>query len=317
MNSQRVIFLLLPDIEILDLAGPLQALYEANRYGAGYRILTCAPSGSIPTEQGISLAGLQPLAEEVYRDDLIIIPGMPLSSLKKIDRSVFEWLGRAKTLETNIYSICTGAFVLGEAGLLDGKQCTTHWTRIEDLKKRFPKSKVIQNRLFVKDGSITTSAGIAAGIDLTLSLIEQDYGSRLAAAVAREMVVYFRRNGSHEQESIYLCNRSHFHDGIHRVQDKITDQPEQRQKLSELAGIANMSERNLTRVFRRVTGISIGEYTLKLRLEMVKNLIADSRLSIDEIAVRCGFESSRQLRRSAKKQLGVSLSVFRKRAIDG
>lgn len=310
---QRVVFLLLPDLEILDLAGPLQVLHEANGYGSDFDIQLCSSSKTLLVTERVLLGDLQPLLE-VAAADLVIIPGVPFASLKKVDRATVDWVKQAYDRDATICSICTGAFVLGRAGLLDGRQCTTHWNRIEELQRQFPRAKVVTNRLFVEDGPITTSAGMTAGIDLTLSIVEKQYGPRQAAAVAREMVVYIRRDGSHQQDSVYLDYRAHMNPGVHRVQDLLISQPERRQTLRELASVGNMSERNLTRVFRQTTGISIGEYVAKLRVELASSLLADPQLSLEAIAGRCGFESGRQLRRTWKKVFGLPASHFRRSA---
>jgi len=165
---QRVVFILLPDLEILDLAGPLQVFHEANNCGADFDIRFCAATKTLATIQGLLFSALQPLAE-VAAGDLVVIPGVPFDSLQRLDHTVVEWLRQAFKKGASLCSICTGAFVLGQAGLLDGRQCTTHWNRIEQLRQRFPRAKVVTNRLFVEDGPITTSAGMTAGIDLTLS----------------------------------------------------------------------------------------------------------------------------------------------------
>jgi transcriptional regulator GlxA family with amidase domain len=308
---QRIIFLILPDVEILDLAGPLQVFHEANRYGASYNFLLCAPTSVVRADQGVSLADLQPLVD-VVEGDLVVVPGIRTTSLDKVSRDVLKWLREAHARRAQICSICTGAFVLAQAGLLDGRQCTTHWTRTEELQRQFPRVKVITNRLFVEDERLTTSAGIAAGIDLALSIVERRHGPRLTAAVAREMVVYLRRDGSQKQDSVYLDYRAHLHPGVHRVQDLLSSQPEERRTLRQLSVLANMSERNLTRVFRQATGIAIGDYVTRLRLELARTLLADPQLSLEAIAARCGFESARQLRRISKRIFGASLASFRK-----
>jgi transcriptional regulator GlxA family with amidase domain len=183
------------------------------------------------------------------------------------------------------------------------------------LQRKFPRAKVLENRLCVEDGQIITSAGMTSGIDLALSIVEQYCGPRQAAAVAREMVVYIRRDASQQQDSIYLDHRAHFNPGVHRVQDVLTSEPDRRHTLRALARLGNMSERNLTRVFRENTGISIGEYISKLRLELARALLADPFLTVEAIANRCGFQTARQLRRLAKKFYGSSLGELRVRRI--
>jgi transcriptional regulator GlxA family with amidase domain len=203
--------------------------------------------------------------------------------------------------------------VLAEAGLLDGRQCTTHWKRVDDLKRRVPRAKVLTNRLFVEDDGIVTSAGIVSGIDLALSLVERKHGPLTAAAVAREMVVYLRRDGTHGQQSVYLDYRTHMHTGIHRAQDWIVAHPAERASLAELAEVAGMSARNLTRVFRQATGISVGEFVARMRLELAAGLLHDPDLTVEAVAERCGFDSARQLRRLWNRAHGTSPSTARRR----
>ncbi|HJT18126.1 MAG TPA: helix-turn-helix domain-containing protein, partial [Thermoanaerobaculia bacterium] len=156
---------------------------------------------------------------------------------------------------------------------------------------------VLDNRLYVTDGAITTSAGIASGIDMALALIERAAGPIAALDVAREMVVYIRRDGSHAQESVYLDYRTHLHPGIHRVQDALIRNPSRKLALAQLAKTAGMSPRNLTRTFRAATGISVNNFATRVRLELARTLIHDPALSVDAVARRCGFQSARQLRR--------------------
>lgn len=288
-------FLLLPEVEILDFAGPLQTLAEANRSHARYRIRLCSTRDRVRSEQGVVLADLEPLPE-ADASTLVVVPGMPYAATQKIERRVIHWLRRAAERGAQVTSVCTGAFVLGEAGLLDDRRCTTHWSRTAELAQRFPRARVLTDRLFVTDGAITTSAGIASGIDMALALIEQADGPLVAAEVAREMVVYLRRDGAQEQQSVYLDFRTHLHPGVHRVQDFIVRHPDRRPTLDELAEIAAMSSRNLTRTFRQATGISVHEFSTRVRLELAKTLANEPSLTMEGVARRSGL-SARELRR--------------------
>jgi transcriptional regulator GlxA family with amidase domain len=301
---QRVIFVLLPDVEILDLAGPVQVFHEANRCGGDYRVLACATRPRLRTDQGLWLSDLEPLPDP-EADDLVLVPGFRMASLDPVEPEVLAWLRNAHDRGARLASICTGAFVLGRAGLLEGRQCTTHWSRVEDLQQRFPSARVLTNRLFVDDGPLTTSAGIASGIDMALSLVERRHGPLVAAAAAREMVVYLRRDGGHRQDSVYLDYRTHLHPGVHRVQDWLITHPGEPATLEALARIANMSPRNLTRAFRQATGISVQEFRTRLRLELARDLLHDPGLTVEAVATRCGFESPRQLRRLWKEAFGT------------
>jgi transcriptional regulator GlxA family with amidase domain len=177
---------------------------------------------------------------------------------------------------------------------------------VASLQRRFPRARVLADRLFVADGMIVTSAGIASGIDMALALIEQKHGPLLAAQVAREMVVYIRRDGSQEQTSVYLDFRTHLHPGVHKVQDWLMQNPSRAVTLDTLAEVGAMSRRNLTRLFRQATGISIVEYRTRIRLELARNLLQDPSLSVDGVARRCGFTDSRQLRRVWQTAFGMS-----------
>ena len=160
--------------------------------------------------------------------------------------------------------------------------------------------------IYIRDGNIYTSAGIASGIDLALSILEENHGALVASQVAREIVIYMRRNGFEKQQSIFLDYRSHLYEGVHRVQDWLIQNPEKRNKLEDLAEIAHMSSRNLTRLFRKATGITIKEFVTKIRIELAKKLLKNPDLTIEAIASQCGFQDARQLRRLWSQEFEVS-----------
>ncbi len=218
--------------------------------------------------------------------------------------SLVRWLRAAAAAGARVGSICTGAFVLGRAGLLDGRQCTTHWKRVVELQRAFPRARVVADRLFVRDGNVLTSAGIASGIDMALALVEDDHGPILTARVARELVVYMRRPGGHGQVSIYLDHRTHLSSGVHEVQDHLIAHPERKTTLGDLARVGRMSPRTLTRTFRQATGLSVLEFRTRVRLERARTLLHDPGLTLEAIAERCGFADARQLRRLWKTAYG-------------
>jgi len=294
---------------VLDFAGPLQAFFEANSFGGEYRIEHCSTSPRAETNQGLQLNDLAPLPA-IAEGDLAIVPGFTPGKLR-LPRPMIAWLKKSYDQGASISSVCTGAFALGEAGLLTDRRCTTHWKRAAELQKQYPRARVLADRLFVEDGRIISSAGIAAGIDMALALIERDLGPQAAAKVAREMVVYLRRDAHHPQQSVYLDYRTHLHPGVHAVQDWLTAHPGRKGNIAELAKIAHMSPRNLTRTFREMTGVSVQNYRTRLRLEHAHALISNPELTLEAVASQCGFADARQFRRVWRKAFRTAPSQAR------
>jgi transcriptional regulator GlxA family with amidase domain len=297
-----VIFTLFPGCEILDFAGPLQTFHEAQGLGAAYEIVLSGTSESVDTAQGLRLCGLLPLPQ-VGAGDLVLVPGLQVDRTR-LAPPLLAWLRRASRSGARLCSVCTGSFALGRAGLLDGRRCTTHWKRLAEMRREFPRARVVSDRLFVHDGPITTSAGIASGIDMALSLVDEHHGPVMAARVAREMVVYLRRQGGEAQQSVYLDFRTHLSSGVHEVQDHLVAHPEATDTLAQLARIGRMSPRTLTRTFRQATGASVLEFRTRVRLERARALLHDPGMTLEAIAERCGFADARQLRRLWKAAYG-------------
>jgi transcriptional regulator GlxA family with amidase domain len=313
-RPRRIVFALFPGCEIMDVAGPMQAFHEAAGFGVPYEIVHAAATTTVRTAQGLDLAGLVPLPD-VGPDDRVIVPGYTLADTRPPAKLV-AWVRRAAAAGAQVCSVCTGTFVLGEAGLLDGRRCTTHWKRVRELQRRFPRANVVGERLFVEDGPVMSSAGIASGIDMALALLEQDGGAVLASSVARELVVYLRRDGSHAQDSVYLDYQTHLNPGVHVVQQHLVAHPESNDRLEELARMAGMSERTLTRAFRRATGLSVHAYRERLRLERARDLMQSPTMTMDAIASACGYADARQLRRIWAARRGTSPRGRAKRVLE-
>lgn len=308
--TRNVLFLILPDVHLLDLSGAAQVFFEAGRLGGAYRLRFCSPEPDVVSAQGLRLGGLEPLPVP-GQADLVVVPGTESSRLEAL-RAPVDWLRQADEAGAEICSVCTGAFTLARAGLLDGRDCTTHWKVAERLQAEHPGARVLRDRLFVRDGRIVTSAGVASGIDLSLSLVEEHQGPMLAARVAREIVVYMRRNGGRTQRSVFLDFRTHLHPGVHRVQDRITMHPQENHDLEGLATLAGMSPRHLSRRFRELTGVTVKEYAHRVKLEVAEGLLHDPTLSIEAVAHRCGFRDARQLRRLWKRSHGTTPGAWRR-----
>jgi transcriptional regulator GlxA family with amidase domain len=318
--ARRVIFVILPRVNLLDLGGPAQVFHVANRYGAKYQLIFCAATPSIQSIQGLPLGPLE--AFPVPRaDDLVVVPGprieWPAPGQELIPQAVIDWLCQANAAGAHLASVCTGAAALGEAGLLDGRRCTTHWEEIEPMRSRYPKALVQDAVLYTHDGNVTTSAGIASGIDMALSILEREHGPLLTAQVARYLVVYLRRDGVQRQTSVYLEYRTHLHPGVHRVQDQLSQQVSSKFTLERLAEFANLSPRGLTKAFKQHTGLTPLAYQQKLRLELAGQLMYNPHLTLDAIAERCGFEDPRHFRRLWHAHHGAPPSSARhERAVD-
>jgi len=302
--AKRLYFLFFNGCEGLSFSGPQQAFHEANQFGADYEIHHCGLEPETVTEQGLRVAGLEPLPE-VTSEDRVFISGYTIGHAFPPE-AVIRWLREIAHQHPTLVSVCSGAFFLGLAGLLDGRPCTTHWKRCDLLQKTFPRALVLKERLFVEDGKLLTSGGGASSIDMALHLIEKDHGPLMTARVAHEMVVFFRRDADTPQTSVYLDYRSHLNPNIHALQDQLSLQPQDDRSLDDWAKVVGMSPRNLTRTFRQATGISVHDYRTKIRLERAVGLLNNPELTVEAIAARCGFSDARHLRRLWKQSYGTS-----------
>ena len=305
-NTGKIIFFVPPSIHMLDMSGPTQAFLAAGQLLHGYPIEYCSFREEIVDSTGLQLSRLA-----FYRDvrvqmgDMVFLPGYSTSVLRsgadaEAWEGVYGWLRELAAMGVRLCSICTGAFILARAGLLDGRWCTTHWSMAPLLKQLFPMVRVREDVLFTQEGNIYTSAGICSGIDLVLHLLEVAHGPLLAHKVAHELVVYVRRSDRHTQESVYLNYRNHLHRGIHELQDWLIENLDKKTTIDELACRVNMSTRNLTRLFKLQTGISVNHYITLLRVELARNLRHSPGITMREIASRCGFANERQLQRILK-----------------
>lgn len=302
-----ICFLLLPHVHLMDLSGPVQVFYEACSFAPGsYQIQYCGIHDVESSEQGLLLAGLQPIDNvTLHAGDFIFVPGVDFKKFVegKLNNSVAhikEWLRQNRDRGVRIASVCSGTLVLADAGLLNETRCTSHWKCIDYIRQHYPRVNVVSDCLYANDGNIFTSAGMTSGIDMALSIVEKQHGPIMAAKVAREMVVYLRRDESDKQETIFLDYRTHFSPGVHKVQDHILSHPTVNFTLDQLASVANTSTRTLTRLFKKSTGHTINEFKTAVRLEMARSLHKNTDYTVEKIASMCGFESARQLRRLRK-----------------
>lgn len=293
-------FVLTPGVLMLDYAGPAEALRMAAEMGADMLLHHCAPVPRLATSLAVEIGGLRALPPELPPHSLLIVTGNACEAedyARPEAHAVVDWLRHAPRADTAIASICSGALLLAAAGLLEHRQCTTHHNLIDDLRALAPTARVLENRVFVEDGPLLTSAGITTGIDLALYLIERHAGAELAVRVARRLVVYLRRSGHDEQLSPWLAHRNHLHPAVHRAQDAMAQEPERSWTLAELAERAHVSTRHLTRLFAEHAGVGVLAYQQQLRIARARELLAGGRLSIERVAELSGFKSARDFRR--------------------
>jgi len=295
----HIAFLLVPGVHLLDLAGPAQVFSTAADFGHPYTLSYIAEQPQVLTAQGLPLvAGLD--WPRLGPEDLIVVPGWrarTLAGAPAVGAAALERLREHHAGGGTVASVCAGAEALGRAGLLDGRRCTTHHDVQDELARRYPAATVVRDVLYTADDRVVTSAGIASGIDLALHLIAARHGPAVAAQVAREMVVYARRNGHEPQASAMLRYRSHLDDTVHRAQDLLDARFDRPLPLPALAAAAGVSERTLTRLFTRATGgLTPLRYQQALRLERAEHLISHGT-TLDAAARAVGFEDPRMLRR--------------------
>jgi transcriptional regulator GlxA family with amidase domain len=296
VTEQPVYFVLVPGTLLVDLAGPADAVRLANRFQRDVRFGSTfvGPTPSVPTSVGVTLGGLGPLPASVPDGAMIVVCGTVASAGHV---AVARWLRGVARPTHRLVFVCAGALIAAQAGLLDGRLCTTHHEDTATLRKLAPTARVLDNRLYVVDGNVYTSAGETAGLDLMLALIAEIAGPRCAVAVARNMVVYARRTGADPQLSPWLEGRNHLHPGLHRAQDAIAADPAHPWTSTELATLANTSARHLNRLFQLHAATSPLDYIHRLRVALAREILTNSTLDLERVAQRSGFGSSRQLRR--------------------
>ncbi|RDI68893.1 GlxA family transcriptional regulator [Nocardia pseudobrasiliensis] len=295
----RVVFVLLPGFHLIDLAGPAHVFDTAAQFGHPYRLEYFAEQSQVHSAQGLPVAA-ETMWPTTTSADLIVVPGGRAPSLRggpEVSRELGARLREHHTAGGFVVSVCSGADALGQAGLLDGRECTTHHQLQEELARRYPSATVVRDVLYTVDRRVATSAGIASGIDLALHLLAVRHGAALAGLVARDMVVFLRRNGDDPQTSALLRHRSHLDDVVHRVQDLIEARFDETLPLTYLSESVGVSPRTLTRLFSRATeGLTPLRYQQILRLERAEHLI-DHGATRETAAAAVGFEDARMLRR--------------------
>jgi transcriptional regulator GlxA family with amidase domain len=309
--TPRVVFFAPSGVTPLDLVGPWQVFQAAGVFGHPYRLEVCALTETVPLEGNLHFANLVPFRKiKLGPDDLLFVAGLATDLITpqflRAHRPFYAWIRQGLEAGTTICSVCTGSYLLAEAGILDGLECATHYGDVGPLQRRYPKIRVRKGVLFVESGRIFTSAGIAAGIDLAIHLIGLRHGQRLAFRISKYLVIYLRRSGNFEQESIYLRYRDHLDDLVHRAQGILIENLEEPPSLQRLAEQVGASPRTLSRRFRHSIALSVGEYLEELRLERARSLLLEEGSKVEDVARACGFSGGRQLRNLYRGRLGRS-----------
>jgi transcriptional regulator GlxA family with amidase domain len=320
---RRIVFLVMPGSHSLELAGPFDAFATAqhnavrNGKAQGYEIEVV----SLSDEPVATFGGLKILAHRAYRslrpgkvsiDTLVVVAGASAVA-EPVPTELKRWLRSIAPAVRRVASVCTGAFVLGEAGLLDGRKVTTHWAFGEALARRFPGVEVDSDQIFTRDGQVYTSAGVTTGIDLALALIEEDMGRELAMSVAQSLVVYLRRPGTQSQFSSYLRLQSAEREPLRELQFWMQDHLSEDLSVEALAERVGMSPRNFARVFQREAKLTPGKYVEQIRLEAARRRLEEASASIEQVAAETGFGNLEALRRSFQRNLSVSPGAYRDR----
>lgn len=312
---KSVAILLFPEVQSLDVAGPLDVFAEANRFvadGDGYRITTIgAAPYPIIASNGMPLGAEYALAEAPKQFDILLIPGGPLLPESPEMPGITAWLREATPLAGRYGSICTGAFILGHAGLLDGKQATTHWSHAQQLADLFPLARVEADRIYVRDGSMVTSAGVTAGIDMALALVGEDHGPAIALAVAKRLLVVAQRQGGQSQFSPYLTAAADDDAPVAKIQRYVMEHIGEPFSVERLAEVVAMSPRSFARVFARDAKVTPAEFVQRARIDAARHLLEGSEMAIKAVAYHCGFGSAARMRLIFSQRLGVTPTQYR------
>ena len=316
-----VLFVIVPHSLLLDIAGPAEAFRLANQHRElrglppRFRLRFASPEDTQDTSVGLSIAGLEPLPRELSATTWVLVVGQPTEHLSDVTPAVTttaRWLRdclgdslRERSGDHRLVTICSGSLLAARAGLLDGRRCTTHHEVLPALRALAPQADVIDNRVFVVDGPIASSAGITAGIDIALHLIGGECGEALAASVAEDMVVYLRRSDRDPEQSPFRIHRGHLHATVHRVQAAIVHEPERDWNMAALAKAGHTTERHLLRLFIEHARVSPLQYLQAIRLERGKQAL-EHGTSVTRAAEVAGFRSGIQMRRAWSRLWGGS-----------
>ena len=311
-NPRVVVIIVFDGVKLLDAAGPVEVFAEANRFGADYQLKIASEDGrDVTTSIGTGFAVTDRIASIESADTVLVAGGDGLVG-RPLDPALVNALKNVPSRTRRLASICTGSFILASAGLLSGRRATTHWRHARLLARAFPDVSVEPDAIFVRDGQVLTSAGVSAGIDLALALVEEDYGAELVRDVARSLVVYLKRAGGQSQFSVLVEADPPPRSALRAVTDAITADPAADHSVKNLAAQASMSTRQLTRLLQSELGTTPARYVEMVRIGAAQAAL-DAGRTVTDTAHLAGFGSAETLRRVFVNNLGVSPKAYRDR----
>ncbi|MEG9528881.1 MAG: helix-turn-helix domain-containing protein [Hyphomicrobiales bacterium] len=321
MEPRSIALLALPDVQLLDVAGPLDVFAEANAQSGrdAYSLsLIGTEPGPITTSSGRRLiADLVAPAEAGAAFDTLLVAGAPRIHEAALAPDLLAWLADAAARSRRYGSVCSGAFLLGQAGLLDGRRVTTHWAVAEMLAARYPGARIEPDAICLFDGPLRTAAGVTAGLDLALALVEEDLGVEIARRVAAQLVMFFKRGGGQMQFSRRGVSAPSGRSALQEVQRWVAAHPAEDHGVERLAARTGMSPRHFARVFRTETGLTPAAYVETVRIEAVRRLLETRDIALKQVAGACGFRDADTLRRAFTRRVGTSPAEYRRRHARG
>ncbi|HEV3094524.1 MAG TPA: DJ-1/PfpI family protein [Solirubrobacteraceae bacterium] len=326
MPSPRTVAILaFPQVQSLDVTGPLevfsaaQTLIEvAGRADRGYEVVVVSCDGKpLQTSSGLQLTPHHGFADAPRRIDTLVLAGGHGSRAASADPATLEWIAAASRRARRTASVCTGAFLLAAAGLLDGRRATTHWASAAELARLYPAVRVDPEPIYLRDGNVWTSAGVTAGMDLALALVEEDLDREAALTIARHLVLFLRRPGNQSQFSATLAAQEPVREPLREVRRHIVEHPGGDLSVEALAERAHMSPRHFARSFRAETGVTPARYVESVRLEAARRALEDDKAPVAEIARVCGFGTPETMRRAFLRALAVGPAEYRRRFYPG
>lgn len=312
MLVRKIGFLLFENFTAMDVSGPLEAFSSVSEVcSSHYELITIGlKPGIVRAESGLGMVADVGL-EDIPQLDTLIIPGGKGTRDASLQAIVNPWINQLAKRSRRIVSVCTGSFLLASSGLLDDQQATTHWAYADEFRSTYPKVRLVPDALFIDNGKVSTSAGIAAGIDLSLKLIEDDLGSEIAAKVARFMVVHFRRAGHQAQYSEPLQYQHKANEKFASLTGWVQENLASELSLEKMAQQSGMSVRNFCRKFTQQMGTSPGRYVETLRLDYARQLLVEKEWKMSRIGIACGYDSADVFRRAFERRFSLSPKAYR------